>query len=51
MREANYNIGLLPWYVLGGGVLSGKYKLDDKGDVITKAIENARLVKIGELQS
>lgn len=36
----NYNIALLPWSVLGGGVLSGKYTRDKEGTLRSKEIES-----------
>lgn len=39
-----YNIGLLPWSPLAGGALSGKYKFDEQGQLITKGLEKSRMV-------
>ena len=41
----NYNIGLLPWYILAGGILNGKYdgKIDrDIGHVDDDGLEISR---------
>lgn len=46
----NYNIGLLPWSVLGGGALTGKYKLDEDGKIIQKGNENSRFVLYEQFQ-
>ena len=44
---SNYNIGLLPWSILAGGVLSGKYtnKLTAEGDPVDDTLAKARFVK------
>lgn len=47
---SHYNIGLLPWSVLGGGALTGKYKLDDRGTLIEKGIEKSRFVLFKQFQ-
>lgn len=49
--KSNCNIGLLPWGVLGGGVLSGKYSLDETGGLIKEGNENARFVMFSHFQS
>lgn len=43
---SNYNIGLLPWSILGGGVLSGKYngKVDSNMDPIDNSLSDTRFV-------
>lgn len=48
----NYNIGLLPWSILGAGVLSGKYNgRVDKNCVATdESLANARLSKYPHFQ-
>lgn len=49
---SNYNIGLLPWSILAGGVLSGKYngKLDSEKKPIDDSLNNARFVKFPSFQ-
>ena len=44
---SNYNIGLLPWSIMAGGVLSGKYinKLTAEGDTVDDSLAKARFVK------
>lgn len=44
---ANYNIGLLPWSVLAGGLLSGKYRKNDPNP----ATSTARFVKFKDYMS
>lgn len=48
----NFNIGLLPWSILAGGTLSGKYngKLDDQFDPIDKSLDKARFVMFKSFQ-
>lgn len=46
----NYNIGLLPWSVLGGGALTGKYTLDADGNINVKGMEKTRFVLFKEFQ-
>lgn len=42
---SHYNIGLLPYSILGGGALTGKYigKLDDQGFVVDASMANTRM--------
>lgn len=49
---SNFNIGLLPWSVLAGGVLTGKYngKLDDNFNPIDNSLEKARFVLFKSFQ-
>lgn len=49
---SNFNIGLLPWSVLAGGVLSGKYngRLDDRFDPVDKSLDKARFVMFKSFQ-
>lgn len=50
----NFNIGLLPWSILGGGVLSGKYNGKDfSGDIknVDESIRNSRYVLFPAFQS
>lgn len=49
---SNYNIGLLPWSILGGGVLSGKYngKVDGNMDAIDDSLDKARFVMFKSFQ-
>lgn len=44
---SHYNIGLLPWSILAGGTLSGKYleKVDENGDSLDGSLDSARHVK------
>lgn len=44
---SNFNVGLLPWSILAGGTLTGKYhsKLDDNFDPVDKSLKEARYVK------
>lgn len=48
----NLNIGLLPWSILGGGVLTGKYngKLDSNFDPVDGSLSKARFVKFKSFQ-
>lgn len=50
---SNYNIGLLPWSILAGGTLTGKYngKLDSQLDPIDKSLAKARFVLFKSFQS
>jgi aryl-alcohol dehydrogenase-like predicted oxidoreductase len=41
----HYDIGLLPWSVLAGGLLSGKYNKRTMGDNVIKSTSNSRFVK------
>lgn len=43
----NFNIGLLPWSILAGGLLSGKYngKVDSALNTTDEALQNARFIK------
>lgn len=49
----NYNIGLLPWSILAGGVLTGKYngKVDDNMNTVDGSLLKARLVKFKPFQN
>lgn len=49
---SNFNIGLLPWSVLAGGVLTGKYngKLDDNFEPVDNSLERARFVLFKSFQ-
>lgn len=49
---SNFNIGLLPWSILAGGTLTGKYngKLDDSYDPIDKSLDKARFVMFKSFQ-
>lgn len=42
----NYNLGLLPWSILAGGALTGKYqgKLDKEGNPLDESVKESRLV-------
>lgn len=44
---SNFNVGLLPWSILGGGALSGKYldKVDSNLNALDDSVNNCRLVK------
>ncbi|KAL7459521.1 hypothetical protein ACHAWC_011292, partial [Mediolabrus comicus] len=44
----HYDIGLLPWSVLAGGLLSGKYNKRTMGDNVIKSTSNSRFVKFPE---
>ncbi|KAK1747202.1 aldo-keto reductase family protein [Skeletonema marinoi] len=45
----HYDIGLLPWSVLAGGLLSGKYNKRHNGsNVIITSTSNSRFVRFGE---
>lgn len=48
----NFNIGLLPWSILAGGVLSGKYNvgLDSERKPINESIKESRFVKFDNYQ-
>lgn len=48
----NFNLGLLPWSVLAGGVLTGKYngKLDGNFDPVDDSLTGARFVKYKKFQ-
>lgn len=41
----HYDIGLLPWSVLAGGLLSGKYNKRTMDDNVIKSTSNSRFVK------
>lgn len=43
---SHYNIGLLPWSILAGGALTGKYlgKLDENGNATDESLAKARFV-------
>lgn len=43
----NFNIGLLPWSILAGGTLTGKYhsKLDDNFDPVENSLNGVRFVR------
>lgn len=49
---SHYNIGLLPWSVLCGGALTGKYlgKLDEQGYPIDKTLNSSRFVLFRQYQ-
>lgn len=48
----NFNIGLLPWSILGGGVLTGKYngKVDNRLESVDGNLLKARLIKFRPFQ-
>ena len=43
-----YNIGLLPWSVLAGGLLSGKYNKHIKANKVIPSNSNSRYVRFGD---
>lgn len=49
---SNYNIGLLPWSILAGGTLTGKYlgKLDENREPRIESLRNSRFVKFRDYQ-
>lgn len=44
---SNFNVGLLPWSILAGGALSGKYldKVDEHRNPLDSSVKDCRLVK------
>lgn len=48
----NYNVGLLPWSILAGGALSGKYlgKVDENGKITDPSLKDSRHYRFPQFQ-